>query len=125
MTVRLWARTPEEAELISPAAVPDLSVETVAGLIPFTTEDPILRCLKCDRLLTAAEYAHPSHLCPMRAFPASEADDGIALDADELLVAYTAAGARLVILGISAAISVAAIYGLVAGTYRLLDWLLR
>ena len=55
MTVRLWARTPEEAELISSAAVPDHSVETIAGLIPFTTEDPILRCLTCDRLLTAGQ----------------------------------------------------------------------
>jgi hypothetical protein len=67
MTVRVWARSSEEAALIiHPHAEPPQLDETVAPIgewLPFTAETPVVHCVRCATVMAAANYEHPAHDC--------------------------------------------------------------
>jgi len=112
MTVRLWARSLNDARLIAPAAEVDPDNGPLGDHLAFVTDDETLRCIACNRLLSAEEWN--MHACFID-------NDDISVDLDE---EGPGLGWSLAFVGLVVALDAAILVAAFAGIAALVRWAL-
>ena len=119
MTVRLWARSLDDARLISPSAELDPDNGPLGDHYAYVTEDPFLRCTAgCNRLLTPDEYSSDRHECWIEVSGITGLAEDISVETDGLLKS-------LAFLVVVVAVDLALLAGAIVGTVAAIRWLTR